>query len=305
MKKFGLIVLILFFITPIFLSAQAYKGRGRLKGTVTDELGAPLEGVKIKLFNEKRKSGFEVFSDAKGRWKAFNIAGGNYKIDFEKIGYMPNKISYRVNEYGKNPDIEMKLEKVEGLVITDELKEQLNAGNTLFDEGKFQEALQAYQILIEENPDAYVLHLNIGNCHFQMDQYEEAETSYQKVLEQDPENHEVMLAIGNTYANRGMEEQALEWYNKIEFEKITDPMVLFNIGSKFYQQNKYEDALRYYQRAVEIKEDFLDALYQLGLAYLTLGNNAEAINIFEKYLTLDSDSEKASQVKGFLDYLKR
>lgn len=305
MKKYAFLVIIALLLLPMTLSAQAYKGRGRLKGYVKDTQGNPIEGVKVKLFNEKVKSGFERTTDSKGYWKAFNIAGGDYSIDFEKFGYMPEKISYKVNEWDKNPDIEIALEKVEGLVITEELKEALTNGNNLFDAGNFEGALQAYQTLVEENPDAFILHLNIGNCYFQMEQYEKAEEAYLKVLEQDAENHEVMLAIGNTYANRGHEDKALEWYNKIEFEEITDPTVLYNVGTQFFRQNKYEEALKYYQRSVVVKEDFLDGLYQLGLTYLTLGNNAEAIAAFEKYLTFDSESEKASQVKGFLDYLRR
>jgi tetratricopeptide (TPR) repeat protein len=67
----------------------------------------------------------------------------------------------------------------------------------------------------------------------------------------------------------------------------------------------YEEALKYYQRSVEIKEDFLDGIYQLGLTYLTLGKNDEAITQFENYLKIDPDSEKANQVKGFLNYLRR
>jgi tetratricopeptide (TPR) repeat protein len=63
-------------------------------------------------------------------------------------------------------------------------------------------------------------------------------------------------------------------------------------------------ALKYYERAVELQEDFLDALYQLGLTYLSLTRNEEAIKTFEDYLNQDQDSQRASQVKGFLDYLK-
>jgi tetratricopeptide (TPR) repeat protein len=64
-------------------------------------------------------------------------------------------------------------------------------------------------------------------------------------------------------------------------------------------------ALKYYERAVELQEDFLDALYQLGLTYLSLTRNEDAIKTFEDYLNQDKDSERASQVRGFLDYLKK
>jgi tetratricopeptide (TPR) repeat protein len=80
---------------------------------------------------------------------------------------------------------------------------------------------------------------------------------------------------------------------------------LFNVGTIFYNNSKYEDALKYYKKSVEVKEDFLDGIYQSGLAYLALGKNAEALKEFENYLTQDSDSDRASQVKGFIEYLKK
>ena len=162
-----------------------------------------------------------------------------------------------------------------------------------------------YLKVIEKYPDAYILYKNIGNCYFQMEKYDQAEECYLRVLEEDPDDHEVLLSIGNTYANRGQNDKAIEWYNKIDFEKISDPLVLFNIGSNFYIQSKYEQAIRYYRKAVEIQGDFLDAIYQLGLVYLNTGNNEEAIKTFNEYLKHDSDSERANQVNGFIEYLKK
>ena len=304
MRKAGYMI-VLIFLGAAFVFAQGYKGKGRFKGIVFDEEGNPLEGVKIKLYSLKANSGFETITDVNGKWKAFYVRGGAWNIDFEKPGYMPKKISAQIKEYDRNPDIEVKLKKIEGLVITDELKEDLREGNKLFDEEKYVEAVESYKKIVEESPDTYIVYKNIGNCYFQMEKYDQAEEYYKKVLEKDPKNQEAMLLIGNCYANRGDEKKALEWYNKIEFEKIDDPMVLFNIGSNFYTQSKFEEALKYYKKAVEIQKNFLDAIYQLGLIYLNLGNSQDAIEVFESYLKYDQDSERASQVKGFIEFLKK
>lgn len=304
MKKAGFFVTLLLLASTIVLS-QAYRGQGKVRGYVFDEEGNPLEGVKVKLYSVRAQSGFETVTDADGIWKAYWIRGGTWNIDFEKVGYKPKKISAEFKEFSKNPDIEIKIEKIEGLVITEDLKESLRRGNELFDEEKYEEAMESYKSIIEEFPDAYIVHKNIGNCYFQMEKYDLAEESYRKVLEKDPSNSEAMLLIGNTYANRGQSDKALEWYSKIEFEKIDDPIVLYNIGSKFYNVSNFEVALKYYEKAVEIQEDFLDGIYQLGLAHLALGNNQEAINAFENYLKHDPDSEKATQVRGFVEFLKK
>jgi tetratricopeptide (TPR) repeat protein len=305
MKKIVFYALILIFLGHSLAFSQGYKGRGRVKGLVTDQDGNPIEGVTVKLYCVRGDSGFEVTTDKEGVWRANYIRNGPYDIDFEKSGYMPKKIDVNINEFGKNPDIEVTLEKIEGLVVTDELKEALHEGNNLFDQGKYEEAIQSYQTILEKAPETYILYRNIGNCYFQMEKYETAEEFYLKVLEKEPDDTESILGIGNTYANRGQNEKALEWYGKIAFENISDPLILYNIGSNFYTQGQYQEALKYYWKAVELRTDFQDALYQLGLVNLTLGNNQEAIDVFQEYLKYDTESGRADQVRNFIEFLKK
>lgn len=285
--------------------AQSYRGQGRLKGKVSDEAGRPLEGVTVKLFSVRGQSGFEVKTDAAGEWTANYIRGGGWNIDFIKVGYEPRSISTSIPERTNNPPVEIALRKSEGLIITDSLKAELESANKLYDDGRFEEAIARYEELLAKNPDLYVLFKNIGNCRFELQQYDEAEAAYRKVLEKEPANSDILLLIGNCYANRGQADEAMAWYNKIEFEKISDPAVLYNIGASFAKQGKTEDALKYYKRSVEIRKDFLDGVYQLGLTYLALGKNAEAIPVFEDYLKIDPDSDRAGQVRGFLEFLKK
>ncbi|MBE3125250.1 MAG: tetratricopeptide repeat protein [Acidobacteria bacterium] len=304
MKKIAWICSFLL-VLALVLSAQDYKGKGRVAGIINDEAGKPLEGVTVKLFSPKAQGGFTVQTDKDGKWLGAWIRSGSWNIDFEKIGYAPKKVSVEISENKKNPDIAIALTKVEGLVVTDEVKDILGKGNELFEKNDYAGALAVYQEIIAKYPDAYPLLRNIGNCYFAQEKYDLAEETYLKLLEKDPKNVEAMIAVGNCYANRGDTAKALEWYGKVEFEKIEDPIVLYNLGTNYYNNSKFEDALKFYRKATEKKKDFPDALYQLGLTYLNLQKNVEAIAAFEDYLKIDADSQRAAQVKGFLDYLRK
>ncbi len=288
-----------------FVAAQDWKGKGRLGGIVLDQAGAPIEGVRVKLFSLKAQEGIDVKTDKSGRWMAAWIRSGGWNLDFEKVGYMPKKLVVEISENKKNPDVEIKLEKVEGLVLTDEIKDLLTRGNDFFDKNDYAGALAVYEELLVKYPDAYPVYLNIGNCHFAQEKYDLAEEYYLKLLEKDPKSVNALIAVGNCYANRGDAAKAQEWYGKVEFEKIEDATVLYNLGTIYYNNAKFEDALKFYRKAVEVQKDSTDALYQLGLTYLNLQKNAEAIDAFESFLKIDADSEKAAQVKGFLEYLKK
>jgi len=308
MKRTGFFVFLVcvVFLMSLTLTAQTYKGKGRISGYVFDQDGGPIEGVTVKLFSLRAGSGFEVQSEKDGKWTAAWLRGGGWNIDFDKFGYEPKKISVSIQEMGKRlPPIEIRMNKIEGMAVTDDMKAELTKGNDFFNAGQFQEAIGVYSTMLEAHPDIYILNKNIGNCYFEMEDYDQAETYYQKILEQDPDSSDTKIAIGNCYANRSENETALEWYNQVEFDSIKDAVVLYNIGTNLYNSGNYSEALRYYQRTVEIQPDNLDGIYQLGLCYLTMGNKEESIKQFEKYLEIDSDSERTGQVRGFLDYLRR
>ena len=304
MKNIALVTGIII-LCALLLPAQDYKGKGRVGGIVTDEAGAPLEGVTVKLFSVVANDGLSVKTDKNGKWLGAWIRSGGWNIDFSKIGYATKKISVDLSENKKNPEIEIKLAKVEGLVLTEDITSLLGKGNDLFDQKDYAGALAVYEKILADYPDAYPIHMNIGNCHFAVEKYDLAEASYLKILEKDPNKADAIIAVGNCYANRGDSVKAMEWYAKVEFERIDDPTVLYNLGTNYYNNAKFEDALKFYQKAVEKQKDSTDALYQLGLTYLNLQKNAEAVAAFEEFLKVGAGSPKAEQVKGFLEYLKK
>ncbi len=292
-------------IYSLMAFSQDYKGKGRTGGIVTDEEGNPIEGVKVKLFCVKTESGFEKFTDSKGVWKGSWIKGGTWFIDFEKVGYLPKNISTEISELQKNPVIPTVLIKSEEVLMTASVKENFDKANILYEDGNYIEAIEVFKKVIEDYPDAFIVNMSVGDSYFKMEDYVQAEEYYLKVLENDPQNNDVMMAIGNCYGNQGDNEKALEWYNKIEIENIKDPVVLYNIGIYFYNNSQVKESMVYFKKALELKEDFLDVIYQLGLAQLSLGNNGESLAEFEKYLKYDSTSERADQVKGFIEYLRK
>jgi tetratricopeptide (TPR) repeat protein len=304
MKKIALILSVILVATA-FLAAQDYKGKARVNGLVTDEQGKPIEGVRVKLFSVKAGEGFELRTDKDGKWVAAWVRGGGWNIDFDKVGYEPKKIAIDLNENKKNPDVTLVMRKVEGLVVTDDVRDLYGKGLELEGQKKYDEALAIYQDILTKFPDVYIVYQSVGNVYFAQEKYDLAEQSYMKVLEKDPKNVKAILSVGNCYQNRGDSAKALEWYGKVDFEKIDNPDVLYNLGTNYFNSGKYEDAVKCYQKAVEKQPTYTDGLYQLGLTYLTLQKKTESIAAFESYLKIDPDSARAEQVKKFLEFLKK
>lgn len=304
MKKAGIIIACVLCATGVLL-AQDYKGKGRLNGIVVDQEGKPIPEVTIKAYSVEYKGGFSVKSEKDGKWVVPWIRIGNWDLDFYKVGYEPFKTSAYVQELTRNPDMKIVMKKMEGIALTDELKNMLVAANKLFDEKKFDEAMAGYNQILTKFPEVYIIWRNIGNCYFVQEKYDQAEEAYKKVLEKNAEDTDALLGIGNCYFNRNQPDKASEYYNKIQFEKIYDPAVLFNIGLNYFKSSKMEDAVRYFKRSTEVDKNFEDGYYQLGLTYTNMMQKADAIAVFEQFLKLFPDSPRKDQVKAFLDYLKK
>ena len=218
MKKcaLGLLVILLF---VSFAVAQDWTGQGRQVGFVYDEEGNPLGGVKVKLIFVKTQTGFETTTDEKGKWAAMGVNGGQWFIDFDLVGYEPKKISANILDYRQvNKPIEVNLKKVEGLFVTEDLKEEYKRGIDLFNEEKYQESIPVFNTIIEKFPDAYIVYMNIGHSYFQLENYEEAEKYYMQVLEREAGHIDTLIGLGNCYMNKGDAEKAMEWY--IKFPKV-------------------------------------------------------------------------------------
>lgn len=305
-NKTGLFFLLAALILSVSFSLFCqYEGKGRLKGTVTDLEGNPLADVKVKLYSFRAESGFETKTDKNGVWKAMWIRGGTWNVDFVKTGYGTKKISTNIREDSKVVIIDITLGPIKGPAIEKNMMKDFEKGNRLFNEGKYDQALETYQKIVEEFPDAYQLNLNIGNCFFEKQEYEKAVQAYLKVTEKEPDNTDALLSIGNSYSNLKQFDKALEWYNKIEVSKINDHLVLYNIGVFYFNNGNIKEAVPFLKRSVEVKEDFLDGWYQLGMAYMGTENNQAAVTAFETYLKHDQESEQAKQVQEILKAIKQ
>lgn len=103
----------------------------------------------------------------------------------------------------------------------------------------------------------------------------------------------------------GFLDEADTWALKCYEEAITldpvNPYLFFQRGAVFYQQKDYENAKTNLEFAINLKSDYYDVLYLLGLTYDKLGQNAEAIDVFSK---LYSANKQNQDVKTILDNLQ-
>lgn len=285
--------------------AQEWRGKGRLRGVVLTEDGQPLPGVKVILVHVQYGAEIEFITDEKGKWVAANIRGGAWNIDFSADGYEPRQISTTVSEVLRSKPIEISLTRTEKSIVTDKVTTLLASGNALYEQKKYQEAIQEYLNILEQNPTLYIIHKNIGNAYYELGDYDTAIEHYELVLDEESDSTEVLIALGNMYLEKGEIEKGLGYFDQIDMEKITNPHTFYNIGTSFFNKGEVNEAVEYYYRAIGLDSNLTDAYYQLGLCHLNLNEKEKARESFQKFLELAPDSAKASSAKEMLKFLEK
>jgi tetratricopeptide (TPR) repeat protein len=303
------LAIITLLLIPVILFSQI-QGRAKMLGIVLDEeTGQPIGGVTVKAYFPGADSYFLPFptTDKDGKWKALFVQTGIWSLDFEKVGYIPQKISYRVVfEMGAQvPLIEIRMKKMKDIVVKTDIVSEVERGDQLYSEKKFQEALAVFSSILEKNPHLYIIKKNIGTCYFAMENYEKALENFLQVQEKQPNRGDLLVAIANTYNNWGKQDQAIEWYKRIPLSEIRDIDTAYNAGVVFSNSGNQADALKYFQKAVEIDPQFADGYYQLGLCRVALGSSAEAIEALKKFIELAPESANAATAKAIIETLTK
>ena len=260
------------------ISNQGTEERARLEGQVLTTNETPIPQAKIRLQHTDSGQTFYLQSNDKGSFRSDLIPPGKYVFSVEKEEYQ----SYS-GELQLLPNMTQTLELVLAKEETLDQKQQKEAylsyqeGVKLFEENKFEEALQAFQKTIELNPGFFDAYVNIGIIQFQQKKDNEAEKALLQALEIEPDKSRPKEILADIY-----------------YEK----------GKTLIRENNSEDALKILKSAYDFKPDHAYVNYLLGYLYVNQQMNDEAIKHFETFLQLEPESPNAARVKDALKKLK-
>ena len=313
------IILILFSVTSLY--AQQGRGRGRIKGTVVDESGVPMEGVKVIAQHLKYNTLFEGKSDEKGNWAIAGLGTGVFRVTASKEGYDSAFHEMQVSQFARNnPAVAFIINKTQAAQggipgIEDENTLVLfEEGNQLFEQEKYTEAIAKYEEFLTANPSVYQITLNIGNCYRMLKEYDKAIEAYQLILakvmadkgtyEGDESAARALASTGETYMLMGDLNKASEFMQRAIELFPNDEVLAFNVGEIFFNQVEAVKAIDFYTLATTIKENWAPPYRQLGYAYLNKGEYQLAIDSLKKFLELAPDDPQAPTIRSLIPKLE-
>lgn len=157
-------------------------------------------------------------------------------------------------------DIQEKQNKLENLVNqlslinnTDyEIQSYLDKGLLKFNEGKYEEAIKTYNLVLEKDPNNIVALTNKGNTLNFMANYQEALISLKKAIEKSPKYLPALLNIGTTYFLMGNYQESIIILDDILKIDPTNAIVFNNKAKALFALGKKDEAERCVKKAIEL-----------------------------------------------------
>jgi protein O-mannosyl-transferase len=186
-----------------------------------------------------------------------------------------------------------------------------NLAQTLFQSGRFDEAIAECQKALKIKPDFAAAHNNLGaalvenqrggdGARRQNGAVDEAIVHYRRALQIQPDFAQAHRNLGNALLLKRQIDAAIAHYQKALEIDPGYAEAWYNLGNAFLAQNKYGESIADYKAAVGIRPDYFEAHYNLGRVLATIGKNHEALEQFNEALRLNGNYAQAHCALGYL-----
>ena len=312
----GILAAVLMLAISTAAMAQV-RGKGRLQGTVIDKSSSkPVANAKITISPaEGSTAPIVVKTNAKGRWSALGLTGGQWNVDIEADGYQISRGAVNVSELQMMPPITTELAPavVEAEIPASEIKttpsvpqeaiDAVNAGQDYMAQEKYKEAVVEFEKALVHLPDNMPLRQVLSQAYYKSGELAKAISMLEVVHAADPTNTGVALLLTNLYLEDGQLDKGRAALATVPAASISDPTVYLNIGILFLNKNNPADAVSYFKNAIDLDMSRAEGYYYRGLAYLQMKKSAEAKADFNKVIELAPDSTEAKDAKQLLQGL--
>ena len=148
-------------------------------------------------------------------------------------------------------------------------------------------------------------------------QIKEAKTLYEKLLKKEPQNHSVKKALANIKnikpqenAPREQVQEIINLFNEGLLDKAIDEIntlsniyplspLLFNISGAFYKsRGQFEIAIQKFEQAINLKSNYAEAHYNLGVTLGEIGKINESITCYKNALNIKKEYPDAHNNLG-------
>ncbi len=149
-----------------------------------------------------------------------------------------------------------------------------------------EEKIDKYRQAAQQQPNSASIQFELGNCYLRSRQWPRAISYYLKAIKLAPKVARCYINLGLALEKSGHETKASQAYYQgfsLEPNRIS-AQNHFLLGNKLLEQRQLKPAIACYRRAINLQPDLIDAYWQLGEIFMTIGNHHRAIACYQQAL---------------------
>ena len=181
---------------------------------------------------------------------------------------------------------------------SDPSKDQLDGFVSLYQQGKYEEALVRGKALSEQFPGNAFIPNILGAVHAALGDNDAAVSSYNKAIEIKPDYAEPYNNLGVSLKTLGRHTEAITSYNKAIEIQPDYAEAYNNLGNSLNDVERHNEAVASYNKAIEIQPNYVDAHYNLGISLNDLERYNEAIASYNKAIQIQPDHVQVYNNRG-------
>jgi Tfp pilus assembly protein PilF len=189
--------------------------------------------------------------------------------------------------------------------LTLEVTQHFNAGVAYYHQGEVLKSIQAYQKVIDLDPNHMEAHNNLGIIYQEIGKPESALSAYQKAIEINPRYEKALNNMGIIFYLRGEDEKAMEAFKKVLSINPNHIGSHIHLGTLYKRKGQMEKGIESYQKALAIDPLHGETHYNLGLLYEQMGNRELAVQHYRQFIQSSSNAypELAARVRRHIQQL--
>ena len=145
------------------------------------------------------------------------------------------------------------------------MSEKIDKAMALFKERKYEEAIDAFSLVLENEPDNADIYNNMGVAYSCLGNFDQAERFYTKALELDPELAQAYINLSDLYYKAGDLPSALGTLQRGTYELPENLAIAHLLARVYIEDQRWEDAIIELERVLDGEPENYDAYYALSL----------------------------------------